>query len=65
MKRALVRVMYDDMQGSSGATPVMSCIHALAVSLAMVYIGERDNLDLPLPGLPLELAAFAAQDSKE
>lgn len=64
VKRALVRVMYDDMQGSSGATPVMSCIHALAVSLAMVYIGERDNLDLPLPGLPLELAAFAAQDSK-
>jgi CRISP-associated protein Cas1 len=65
VKRALVRVMYDDMQGSSGATPVMSCIHALAVSLAMVYLGERDNLDLPLPGLPLELAAFAAQDNKE
>ena len=65
VKRALVRVMYDDMQGSSGATPVMSCILALATSLAMVYIGERDNLDLPLPGLPLELAAFAAHDSKE
>ena len=65
VKRALVRIMYDDMQGSSGATPVMSCIHALATSLAMVYIGERDNLDLPLPGLPLELAAFAAQDKKE
>ena len=65
VKRALVRVMYDDMQGSSGATPVMSCIHALAVSLAMVFLGERDNLDLPFPGLPLELAAIASQDKKD
>ena len=65
VKRALVRVMYDDMQGSNGTTPVMNCIHLLAVSLAMVYLGERDNLDLPFPGLPLELAAFASQDNKE
>ena len=65
VKRALVRVMYDDMQGSSGATPVMSCIHSLAVSLAMVFLGERDNLDLPFPGLPLELAAIAWQDKKD
>ena len=65
VKRALVRVMYDDMQGSNGTTPVMNCIHLLAVSLAMVYLGERDNLDLPFPGLPLELTAFASQDNKE
>jgi CRISP-associated protein Cas1 len=56
-KRALVRTLYDDMQTTLGATPVMSCIHRLAVSLAMVYLGEKDKLDLPLPGLPLDLAA--------
>jgi CRISP-associated protein Cas1 len=65
VKRALVRVMYDDMQGSAGATPVMSCIHSLAISLAQIYLGEREKLDLPLPGLPLELAAIPVQDKKE
>jgi CRISPR-associated protein Cas1 len=61
-KRALVRTLYDDMQTSLGATPVMSCIHRLAVSLAMVYLGEKDKLDLPLPGLPLDLAASMNAD---
>lgn len=56
-KRALVRTLYDDMQTPMGATPVMVCMQRLAVSLAQVYLGERDKLDLPLPGLPLSLAA--------
>jgi CRISPR-associated protein Cas1 len=56
-KRALVRTLYDDMATSSGSTPVMVCTQRLAVSLAQVYLGERDRLDLPLPGLPLALAA--------
>jgi CRISP-associated protein Cas1 len=56
-KRALVRTMYDDMQTSAGATPVMVCVQKLCTSLAQVYLGERDKLDLPLPGLPLGLAA--------
>ena len=60
-KRALVKVLYDDMQSPAGATPVMACIHRLAISLAQVYLGERDKLDLPLPGLPIALAA-ALQD---
>lgn len=55
-KRALVRTLYDDMQTNIGATPVMSCIHKLAISLAQVYLGERERLELPLPGLPLSLA---------
>lgn len=55
-KRALVQTLYDDMQTSSGATPVIVCTQRLAVSLAQVYLGERDKLDLPLPGLPLALA---------
>ena len=56
-KRALVRTLYDDMQTNMGATPVMVCVQRLATSLAQVYLGERDKLDLPLPGLPLTLAA--------
>lgn len=56
-KRALVRTLYDDMQTSAGATPVMVCMQKLATSLAQVYLGERDKLDLPLPGLPLALAS--------
>jgi len=55
-KRALVRSLYDDMQTDAGATPVMVCTQKLAVSLAQVYLGERDKLDLPLPGLPIALA---------
>jgi len=55
-KRALVRTLYDDMQTDAGATPVMVCVQKLATSLAQVYLGERDKLDLPLPGLPLSLA---------
>ncbi len=55
-KRALVRTLYDDMQTTAGATPVMVCVQKLAVSLAQVYLGEREKLDLPLPGLPLALA---------
>lgn len=56
-KRALVRVLLDDMQTSVGATPVMVCSQKLATSLAQVYLGERDKLDLPLQGLPLDLAS--------
>ena len=60
-KRALVRTLYDDMQTDAGATPVMVCAQKLATSLAQVYLGEREKLDLPLPGLPLALAS-ALQD---
>lgn len=56
-KRALVRTLYEDMQTTAGATPVLVCMQRLAVSLAQVYLGERAKLDLPLPGLPIALAA--------
>lgn len=56
-KRALVRTIYDDMQTDIGSTPILVCVQKLATSLAQVFLGERDRLDLPLPGLPLALAA--------
>ena len=61
-KRALVRSLYDDMQTTTGATPAMVCMQRLAVSLAQVYLGEREKLDLPLAGLPLSLAASLGDD---
>ncbi|MFZ2300699.1 MAG: type II CRISPR-associated endonuclease Cas1 [Gallionella sp.] len=61
-KRALVRTLYDDMQTSAGATPVMVCAQKLATSLAQVFMGEKEKLDLPLPGLPLNLAASFQDD---
>lgn len=60
-KRALVRTLYDDMQTEAGATPVMVCAQKLATSLAQIFIGERDKLDLPLPGMPISLLS-ALQD---
>jgi len=61
-KRALVRTLYDDMQSDAGATPVMVCVQKLATSLALVYTGQRDKLDLPLPGLPLALASALREE---
>jgi CRISPR-associated protein Cas1 len=61
-KRALVRTLYDDMQTDVGATPVMVCMQKLATSLAQVYLGEREKLNLPLPGLPLALAAALSDE---
>lgn len=61
-KRAIVQTLYDDMQTHVGATPVTVCMQRLAVSLAQLYLGERDDLDLPLPGLPLAISAAATTD---
>jgi CRISPR-associated protein Cas1 len=56
-KRALVHTLYDDMHTTAGITPVMVCMQKLATSLAQIYLGEREKLELPLPGLPIDLTA--------
>lgn len=61
-KRALVRTLYDDMQSDAGATPVTVCLQKLATSVALIYLGQRDKPDLPLPGLPLTLASSLRDD---
>lgn len=55
-KRKLVGCLHDDMHTALGVTPVTVCIQRLATSLAQLYLGERDKLDLPFPGLPLDLS---------
>lgn len=61
-KRILVRSLFDDMQTGTGATPIIACLQRAAISLAQVCLGERENLDLPLPGLPLMLSAKLSED---
>lgn len=56
-KRRLVSTLHHDMHTSSGVTPLAVCAQRLATALALVYLGERKHLDLPLPGMPLELGA--------
>ena len=55
-KRIMVRGLYDDLMTDAGATPMQVSLQKLATSLAQVYLGEREQLDLPLPGLPLAMA---------
>ena len=52
-KAALARVMVIDLPAEDGVSPLMTCIERLAGSLARVYAGETDHLQLPKPGLPL------------
>ena len=52
-KRALVSTLYDDMQTTAGVTPVMVCAQKLATSLAQIFMGEKTQLDLPLPERPV------------
>jgi len=61
-KRMLVNTLYDDMHSSAGITPVFSCIQRLATSLAQVYLGEREKLELPLPGMPISLVGSFAEE---
>ena len=55
-KRIMVRGLYDDLMTDAGATPMQVSLQKLATSLAQIYLGEREQLDLPLPGLPLAMA---------
>jgi CRISP-associated protein Cas1 len=64
-KRALVHVLYDDMHTPMGATPVMVCMQRLATSMAQIYLGERAELDLPYPALPLDLAASIERNQRD
>ena len=61
-KRTMVRGLYDDLMTDAGATPMQVSLQKLATSLAQIYLGERKQLDLPLPGLPLTMATNLEAD---
>lgn len=52
-KREMVRSLYLNVRTEGGDTPVIVASQKLATSLAMVYLGQRSNLDLPLPQGPM------------
>jgi CRISPR-associated protein Cas1 len=54
VKEALARIMVVDLPTRQGLSPLMLCAERLAQSLARVYCGESDTLELPLPIHPLE-----------
>jgi CRISP-associated protein Cas1 len=61
-KRHLVRTLFTDMHTPAGVSPVASCVQQLATSLALILIGEKNKLELPLPTLPIDVAASLPQD---
>lgn len=56
VKAALAELMVLDIPTRRGTTPLMTCLHRLAYSLAQTYVGEAQKLDLPQPPQPLTLA---------
>lgn len=54
-KRFLVNILSEDMMSSVGVTPLSVCVQKLAISLAQVFLGEREDLDLPLVSQPFAM----------
>jgi CRISPR-associated protein Cas1 len=62
-KARLVATFYVDVQIANDRTPLVTCIHRLATSLALVYLGRRTTLDFPPVGPPLEDAGADIDES--
>lgn len=54
-KTTLAGVLNLDLQGSMGASPLQLCLDRLGQTLAQVFLGERQRIELPGPPLPLSL----------
>jgi CRISPR-associated protein Cas1 len=52
-KRTLAGLAEMEMIGSRGATSLKQCTQNLAISLAQVFLGEAEELDIPDPQPPL------------
>ena len=61
-KRDLVLSLFDDLETAAGRTPVLVCIQRLATSLAQVFIGQRETLELPQPEAPMLRTASEDDD---
>lgn len=56
-KAALAAIVTFDLEGPKGASPMQACLDRLAISLAQVYLGERQDMEFPGPPLPLAIVA--------
>ena len=52
-KAVIVSVLTLDLNGRQGASPMQLCMDWMAQSLAQVFLGERNDLELPGTPLPL------------
>lgn len=58
VKRGLVNVLYADLPGPEGVSPIMVWLHRLAASLARHYQDGRTAVQLPLSPTPVDLAGM-------
>ena len=55
-KAALAGVLSMDFQSAVGASPMQVCLDYMAQSLVQIFLGNRRDLELPGPPLPLALS---------
>lgn len=61
VKHALASLLSQDMATDAGTTPLVTCAHRLAASVAKSYETGTPALDLPHSPLPLEFAASSVR----
>lgn len=64
-KRELAAILIQDLTTTRGTTPLSTCLHRLAASLADAYQTGEPRLDLPLSPLPLDLTAGAVRPMED
>ena len=64
-KRALVGSLYLPVRTEAGDTPVSVAVQKLATSLALVYLGQREKLDLPQSQASVRDKTLCAADDSE
>lgn len=64
-KRELAAILIQDLTTTRGTTPLSTCLHRLAASLAEAYQTGEPRLDLPLSPLPLDLTASAGRPMED
>jgi CRISPR-associated protein Cas1 len=65
-KRRLVKTLFLDIDTNRGITPLMTCIHRLASSLAELFLEEREELEIaPAPAGDLLKQRLLAESGNE
>jgi hypothetical protein len=50
----MIHALYRDLETKNGRTPVLVCLQHMSTSLAQVFMGEADSLELPKPMLDVD-----------
>ena len=63
-KRELVKSLFRNVRTGSGDSPVTVAAQKLATSLALVYLGQREKLDLPVTQGPMRQTPLFKSDAE-